>query len=167
MFGFLSQSNENLQRTSDSWVKTKLGENLLQTNSARIIACKSIIIKQQDMLVVLCCAQSLSLCPTLCNPMECSMPGSSVQGDSPGKNNGVGYHSLLQGIFPTQGPNPGLPHCGQILYHLATREAQEYWSGQTIPSPGDLPDPGIEPRSPAQDVLRYLQTCERANVFTE
>ena len=35
--------------------------------------------------------------------------------DSPGKNTGVGYHFLLQGIFPTQGSNPGLPHCRQML----------------------------------------------------
>ena len=40
----------------------------------------------------------------------------------PGKNTGVGCHFLLQGILPTQGLNPGLPHCGQILYHWATRE---------------------------------------------
>ena len=31
-------------------------------------------------------------------------------GNSPGKNTGVDYHALLQGIFPTQGSNPGLPH---------------------------------------------------------
>ena len=47
------------------------------------------------------------------------LPGSSVHGDSPGKNTGVGCHALLQGIFPTQGSNPGLPHCNQILYHLS------------------------------------------------
>ena len=35
------------------------------------------------------------------------------------KNTGVGYHSLLQRIFPTQGSNPGLVHCRQILYHLS------------------------------------------------
>ena len=57
-------------------------------------------------------------CPTLCNPMDCSLPGSSVHGDSPGKNTGVGCHFLLQGIFPTQGSNPGLLHCRQILYLL-------------------------------------------------
>ena len=57
--------------------------------------------------------------PTLCNPMDCSPPGSSVHGDSPGKNTGVGCRALLQGIFPTQGSNPGLPHCRQILYHLS------------------------------------------------
>ena len=55
-----------------------------------------------------------------CNPMGCSQPGSSVQGDSPGKNTaGVDCHFLLQGIFLTQGSNPGLPHCRQNFYHLS------------------------------------------------
>ena len=40
---------------------------------------------------------------TLCHPMDCGLPGSSVHEDSPGKNTGVGSHALLQGIFPTQG----------------------------------------------------------------
>ena len=39
--------------------------------------------------------------------------------DSPGQNTGVGSCSLLQGIFPTQGLNPGLPHCRRILYQLS------------------------------------------------
>ena len=39
--------------------------------------------------------------------------------NSPGQNTGVGSISLLQGIFPTQGWNPGLPHCGWILYQLS------------------------------------------------
>ena len=59
------------------------------------------------------------VCLTLCDPMDCSLPGSSVHGDSPGKNIGVGCHSLLQRIFPTQGSNPGLPDCKQILYCLS------------------------------------------------
>ena len=63
---------------------------------------------------VLCCSRV-----QLCNPMCCSPPGSSVHGDSPGKNTGVGCHALLQGIFPTQGSNPGLPHCWWILYPLS------------------------------------------------
>ena len=54
-----------------------------------------------------------------CDPMDCSPAGSSVHGYSPGKYTGVGCHSLLQGIFPNQGSNPGLPHCKQILYHLS------------------------------------------------
>ena len=44
-------------------------------------------------------------CPTLWDPMDCSPPGSSVHGDSPGKNTGVGHHAPLQGIFSTQGSN--------------------------------------------------------------
>ena len=39
--------------------------------------------------------------------------------NSPGQNTGVGSVSLLQGIFPTQGLNPGLPHGRQILYQLS------------------------------------------------
>ena len=39
--------------------------------------------------------------------------------NSPGQNAGVGTLSLCQGIFPTQGSNPGLPHCRQILYQLS------------------------------------------------
>ena len=58
-------------------------------------------------------------CLTLCNRTDCCPPGSSVHGISPGKNTGVGCHSLLQRIFPTQGSNPGLPHCRQILYCLS------------------------------------------------
>ena len=57
-------------------------------------------------------------CPTLCDPMGWSQPGSSVLRDSPGKNTAVGYHALLQRIFPSQGSNPGLPHCRWILYWL-------------------------------------------------
>ena len=44
-------------------------------------------------------AKSLQLCPTLCDSMDCSPLGSSVHGDSPGKNTGVGCHDLLQGVF--------------------------------------------------------------------
>ena len=54
-------------------------------------------------------------CPTLCDPMDWSPPGSSVYGESPGKNSVVSCRALLQGIFPTQGSNPGFPHCRQIL----------------------------------------------------
>ena len=64
--------------------------------------------KFTDMKICLC-AKLLQSCPTLCDPMDCSQPGSSVHG------------------FPRQ----------------------EYWSGLPFPSPGDLPDPGIESTSPA------------------
>ena len=61
----------------------------------------------------------VQLCPTPPDPMDASPPGSSVRGDSLGKNTGVGSLSLLQGIFPTRGSNSGLPHCSQILYCLS------------------------------------------------
>ena len=57
------------------------------------------------------------LCLTLCDPMDCSLPDSSVHRDSRGKNTGVGCYAFLQGIFPTQELNPGVPHCRQILYY--------------------------------------------------
>ena len=53
--------------------------------------------------------------PTLCDPMDCSLPGSSFMGFS----------------------------------------QQEYWSGLPFPSPGDLPDPGIEPRFPVDRWILY------------
>ena len=58
-------------------------------------------------------------CLTLCDSRVCGPPGSSVHGDSPGKNTGVSCHALLQGFFPTQGSTPGLPHCRRILYHVS------------------------------------------------
>ena len=61
-------------------------------------------------------AKSLQLCPTLCNPMDYSLPSSSIHG-----------------IFQAK-----------------------YWSGLPFPSPGDLPDPGIEPAATA---AKSLQSC--------
>ena len=120
--------------------------------------------------MLLCAGLSHQSCQTLFNHIDCSPPGSSVHGDSPGKNTGMGCHtssrgssqhrdrtqvsftagrfftswalwkwkllscvwlfvtpwttgvdslSLLQGIFPIQGSNPGLPHCRWILYQLS------------------------------------------------
>ena len=51
--------------------------------------------------------------------MDCSPPGSSVPGDSPGKNARVDCHALFQGIFSTQELNPGLQHYRWILYYLS------------------------------------------------
>ena len=63
------------------------------------------------------------LCPILWDPMDRSPPCSSVHGNSPGQNTGVGCHALLQGIFPTQGSSTGLPHCRQSLYCLSHQES--------------------------------------------
>ena len=62
------------------------------------------------------CVLPAQSCPTLYDPMNCSLPLSFVHGIFPGKNTGVDCHSFLQGIFPTQGSNPGLLNCKQILY---------------------------------------------------
>ena len=57
-------------------------------------------------------------CLTLCDPMDYSPTRLLCPRNSSGMNTGVGSHSLLQEIFPTQGLNPVLLHCRQILYHL-------------------------------------------------
>ena len=49
-------------------------------------------------------------CPTLCDPMGCSLAGLLCAWDSPGENTGVGCHALLQGVSPTQGWNLRLLH---------------------------------------------------------
>ena len=87
-------------------------------------------------------------CPTLCDPMDCSLPGSSVQGDSPGKNTGVGCCALLQGIFPTQGSNPGLPHCRWLLYHLHHQGSPRIQEWVAHPCSRGSSHPGIKPALP-------------------
>ena len=67
--------------------------------------------------------------------------------NSAGQNPGVGSLSLLHGIFLSQRSNPGLLHCRQILYQLSHMGSPEDWSGQPVPSPADLPNPGIKPGS--------------------
>ena len=74
-----------------------------------------------DFFLSMCVSLVSQSCLTLCNPMDSSLPGSSVHGDSPGKNTGVGCHSLLRRIFPTQGSNPGLRHCRWLLYCLSNQ----------------------------------------------
>ena len=61
------------------------------------------------------------LCLTL-RPMDCGLPGSSAHGIS---QTGMGCHFLLQGIFLTQGSNPSLLHCRQILHHLSHQESSQ------------------------------------------
>ena len=79
---------------------------------------------------VLCLA--VQSCPILCDPTDYSPPGSSVHGDFPGKNTGVGYQALLHGIFPTQGWKPGLQNLRRILYPLSHREAPVIVCGMRV-----------------------------------
>ena len=84
-------------------------------------------------------AQLLQSCLTLCDPMDYGPLGSSVHGDFPGKNTGVGWHALLQGIFLAQRSNPRLlcllhwhvgslllSHQGRSMLAVKTRKKQEY-----------------------------------------
>ena len=65
------------------------------------------------------CISVVQSCPTLWEPMDYSLPGSSVRGILQARIlEWVGCHALLQGIFPIQELNPGLPNCCQILYQL-------------------------------------------------
>ena len=64
--------------------------------------------------------------------------------NSPGKNTEVGYHSLLQGIFPLQGSNLGLLHCRQILYHLNFYKTVKSVSLEQVPKYG-LYMAGVDP----------------------
>ena len=65
--------------------------------------------------------------------------------NSLGQNTEVGSLSLLQGIFPAQGLNPGLLHCRQILYQLSHKGSPRMLEWVAYPSPVDHPDPGIKP----------------------
>ena len=57
------------------------------------------------------------LCPTLCNPMDCRLPGSSVCGILQARKLEWLAIPFSRGISPTQGLNPGLLHCREVLYH--------------------------------------------------
>ena len=58
--------------------------------------------------------------------------------NSPGQNTGVGSFSLFQGIFPTQGSNPGLPHRRQILYQLSHKGSPLYLRPQLLSGGADI-----------------------------
>ena len=87
--------------------------------------------------VCVCVCLVTQLCLTLCHPMDRSLAGSSVHGNSPGKNTGVDCSALLQGIFPTKGSNPSLPHCRWILYCLRHQGRPTMWVSfiQTVEGP--------------------------------
>ena len=81
--------------------------------------------------------------------------------DSPGKNTGVGYHFLLQGIFLTQGWNPGLLHCRHVLYSLkhggtlraSSSDGKE--SASSVGNLGSIPASGRFPREGNGNPLQY------------
>ena len=69
--------------------------------------------------------------------------------NSPGQNTGVGSFSLLQGILATQGPNPGLPHCRQILYQLSHKGSPRILEWVAYPFSSGSSQPRNQTGSPA------------------
>ena len=80
-----------------------------------------------------CTVLTCSVVSNSLRPHDYSLVGTSVDGDSPGKNTGVGCHALLPRIFPTQRLNPGLLNCKQILYQLSHLEENCRLCGQVKP----------------------------------
>ena len=89
------------------------------------------------------------LCLSLCDPMDYSLPGASVHG--------ILQVRILEWVAVPFSRRSSKPRDWTQVSHIAsgflttwaTREAQGYWSGKSISSPGDLPNPGIKPQSPA------------------
>ena len=107
-----------LQNMSILIIYSEMEQNLLRAQGIQWFNCEiSWIQKFMYHLTSVCVCSVAQLCLTLFDPMNLSPPGSSVHRDSPGKNTGFSCHALLQRIFPTQGSNPGLLHCRQILSH--------------------------------------------------
>ena len=81
--------------------------------SSRFVYCWSLAWRILSITLLACGSESRSVSNSLWPP------GLYSPWNFPGQNIGVGSLSLLQGIFPTQGSNPGLPHCWRILYQLS------------------------------------------------
>ena len=135
----------------------------------------------------MCMCGHTQLCPTLCNPMDCSPPGSSVHWILQARIlEWVPIYNFRGSSWPRDQTHVSCVSCtGRWILHCFTWEApeellkvkvkslsrvrlfatpwtvayqappsmgffrQEYWSGFPFPSPGDLPNPGVEPRFPA------------------
>ena len=88
------------------------------------------------------------LCLTVCDPMDCSPPGSSVHGTL--QAGILEWVAIPSSRGSSQPRDQSQVSCtaGRFFTSGATKEAQEYWRGEPIPSPVDLPDPGIKLGSP-------------------
>ena len=106
------------------------------------------------------CSKRVIYLKSLSESESRSVPSASLRSrgvyspwDSPGQNTGVGSLSLLQGISPTQGSNPGLSHCRQILYQLSHLKPHSnpmgcvsVWSSLScVQLRGSLRPPGLHP----------------------
>ena len=136
--------------------KTKRILPLLQTKEY-CLATK----KNQVVTHAVCTVLSHSVVSNSLSPRDCSPPGSSVHGDPPGKNTEVGCHALLQGIFSTQGSNPGLLHHRWILQQHQTL-------GQIISAPfSDVgPDREFYKQRPEFEIGDSLHLLAKASTLS-
>ena len=104
---------------------------------------------QTLMIISLVLCESCSVLSNSLRPHRLYIPE-----NSPDQNTGVGSLSPLQGIFPTQGSNPGLPHCGLILYQLSHKGSPRIleWVAYPFSSISSRPRNQTEPESSALQV---------------
>ena len=110
---------QKINRRGAFWVKPNTGN---PTSTSQL--------GQEEMKSV-----SPSIISTLSKPIDSSL----CPWDSPSKNSGVDCHALLQGIFPTQGLNPGLPHCRQILSHPSRTRSGNWFSHSLYKGENHIP----------------------------
>ena len=87
-----------------------------------MVVCIYLLFVQLWRLIPFVPSEVAQSCVTLCDPMDTRL---LRPWDFLGKSTGVGCHFLLQGIFPTQGSNPGLLYCRQTFYHLSHQRSPD------------------------------------------
>ena len=162
------------QKVGHDWVTEMNWTELIATNLSLLYLPSKLLTSQVGEVVF-----NVHLSATLsnfwhpdCESESCSVVSDSFQPhelyspwNSPGQNSGDGNLSLLQGIFPTQGLNPGLLHCRWILYQLSHNGSPRILEWGAYPFSRDLPDPGIEPGSPHCRWILYQLSYQRSNKF--
>ena len=105
----------------------------------------------------------------VCKKVKVKVTSDSLQlyspRNSPGQNSGVGSRSLLQGIFPTQGLNPGLPHCRQILYQLSHKGSPSILEWVAYPFSSGSSQPTNRTGFSALDVIFYQLSYQRSPII--
>ena len=135
------------QKDSKDFFRTREMEKYVLLNSEMIL---------QHWAEEILCSVTQS-CPTLCNPMDCGLPGSSIHGDSPGNNTGVDCHDLLQRIFPIQGSNP------HLLCLLHWQVDFLHWVRATQKAPGKQGEPVTNEGTSNRGMLETLQMWDWHN----
>ena len=138
--GLLTQVLLNQQRSCPPWTPA-----VVRTGRVGVGGCAPLTSSGYTVVLI----QSW---PPLCDPIDCSPPGSSVHGILQARILEWVAMPFSRGSSPPRDWTQVSHIAGGFFTFWATREAQEYWNRQPIPSPGELPSPGIELGSPALQV---------------